>query len=1520
MGATSGLRRRMVEHRGQSGHSEFTEHEPHDETDDRNEINEPQETGMNTNIRRSSLAAVMLITCAGHATVAPAADAQPAAPTAETKPAASAQAPSAARPIPPQPDFTKVPTLYTVGYAHLDTEWRWAYPQTIREYIPATMRRNFPLFEKYPGYVFNFTGSRRYEMMAEYYPEDFAKVKEYIKQGRWFPCGSSVDENDANVPSAESLVRQVLYGNQYFRNTFGVASDEYMLPDCFGFPAALPSVLNHCGVKGFSTQKLTWGVAVPMPFKVGVWNGPDGRGVIAALDPGNYVGEVMEDLSASDGWMKRIQNNGKVGGALVDYHYYGTGDQGGAPTERSVANVEKSLLNMGPLKIISGPADWMFNAFTPAMREKLPVYQGELLLTEHSAGSISSQAYMKRWNRKNELLADAAERASVLAMVLGTQAYPARKIEDAWTLVLGSQMHDILPGTSLPKAYEYAWNDEVLAGNLFSSTVVDSVSAVVGMMDTQGATKGEETRVVVYNPLATRRQDVVEISLGATAGQLAPGAAVSVTVVGPDGKSAPAQVLQVVPSEFAVRVAFVADVQPTSMTTFSVNMHVSGKRAEPKALESSSIEDDWFKVTLNADGDVASITDQRAKREVLRSPMRLGLHHEKPANWPAWNQDWADRQKPPTGFVDGPAKIEMVETGPARSALRVTRQAQGSTFVQTIRLDNSGRIEFINDIDWNTQERSLRAWFPLAVSNPKATYDIQAGVIERPNSNAKCFEYPVHQWFDLTDAKGDYGVTVMNDSKFASDKPDDSTVRLTMLYTPGVRGEYQDQATQDLGHHQIVFALQPHKGDWRDPANLPPGGTGPWQAARLNQPLQAFVVTAHPGPLGKAVSLASCESPHVMMTAMKKAEATTEIVVRLRELTGRNQSAVPVKFLAPVLSAREVDGQERTITTAAVKDGVLLADVHGYGLRAYAVTLGPVPTRGTPITSKSVPIVCDTDVASTDANRADGEMEAKFGSYPAEQLATLFARTDTLKPAGALADGKPNAISCNGQEIALPAGDFDTVRMLLASSNGDREGSFVIGPVEYAPIVRSWHGFVGQWDTRQWIGEVPEAAYKWTNEWGGLTPGYVHPERVEWYASHRHTKGGNAFYQYCYIYRQEFSIVPGAKSIVLPMDKSIKVFAIDIAKTSRGAVPARPLFDTLTSGPRDNSPRVIAPASPAKDGVTISIQPPLYWRAGALRYTLDGNDPTMASPTYKQPMLLHDTTIVKAAMFDGDGNRGPVGSTVVRVDDTTPPSVTRTECMYRAAVIRVWLSEPLDTPLAKGSYSAKLEPAIDIASVEAAADGLSLEVRLASPLEDREYTLTLAGFKDRASKGNAMPSTKLPIKPPSPILRIESVNPDQYGKSIRDERLPSKGSQPWTMNMLVRLKKQPDNRTVIAGFGTCEDKVDGQGRYFAKFSGGAHFWGRHCDASSKTALDLNRWQMLTATYDGQSIKLYKDGKLIGSTSGQLADDQPVLQFAPVDPWEHTRKFDGEIREFTVWPVALGADAVQGLVQTIKKPE
>ena len=183
-------------------------------------------------------------------------------------------------------DLTKEKTIYTVSNAHLDTQWNWDVRTTINSYINKTLDSNFTLFNKYPDYKFSFEGAFRYALAKEYYPDKYAQMKDYIAQGKWNVTGAHWDSGDVNVPSSEAVMRNILYGNEYFKKEFGKTSTDIFLPDCFGFGYALPSIAAHMGLTGFSTAKLSWGSAYGTPFDIGRWYGVDGSYLVSAINPG----------------------------------------------------------------------------------------------------------------------------------------------------------------------------------------------------------------------------------------------------------------------------------------------------------------------------------------------------------------------------------------------------------------------------------------------------------------------------------------------------------------------------------------------------------------------------------------------------------------------------------------------------------------------------------------------------------------------------------------------------------------------------------------------------------------------------------------------------------------------------------------------------------------------------------------------------------------------------------------------------------------------------------------------------------------------------------------------------------------------------------------------------------------------------------------------------------------------------------------------------------------------------------
>ncbi len=498
-------------------------------------------------------------------------------------------------------NISKEKVLYTIGYAHLDTEWNWDYPTTINRYIWNTMADNFKLLETYPDYVFNFTGSRRYEMMKEYYPESYNKVVEYIKQNRWFISGSSVDEGEVNVSSSESVLRQVLYGNLFFRREFNKESYDYMLPDCFGFVATLPSVWNHAGLLGFSTQKLSWRSANGIPFNVGVWEGPDGKGLLAALNATDYTGRIVERLDKDSLWNARIEDDINKYGISFDYRYYGTGDVGGAPREQDVKNAVGSINHSdSKFKVILSSSDQMYKDITPELRSKLPTFSGDLLLTEHSAGSMTSQSFMKRANRKNEALSRSAEQVASFANWMGGTDYPFEKLNKSWELVLGSQFHDILPGTSIPKAYEYAWNDEFIAMNGFSEVLKNSISSISRRLNTQA----EGRAVVVYNPTAIEREDVVTIEL--TYAKLP----ANIKVVDKNGVTLPSQIISTNGNKLTA--IFLATLPSAGLSVFDIRETTDKSDISPMSVTNQTLENNFFKVKIDGNGDIAGILRQES--------------------------------------------------------------------------------------------------------------------------------------------------------------------------------------------------------------------------------------------------------------------------------------------------------------------------------------------------------------------------------------------------------------------------------------------------------------------------------------------------------------------------------------------------------------------------------------------------------------------------------------------------------------------------------------------------------------------------------------------------------------------------------------------------------------------------------------------------------------------------------------------------------------------------------------------
>lgn len=1054
------------------------------------------------------------------------------------------------------------PLLIVAATVHLDTQWRWTIQETIAELLPRTLSENFALFETRPSYVLGFEGAFRYMLAEEYYPEAFEELLAWSRRGRWRPVGAMLDAPDVNIVAPESLIRHVLYGNGYFADRLGERCRDLFLPDCFGFGYALPSIAAHCGLESISTSKLIkWKRPDAIPLDVGRWCGPDGAEILAVLRPGGYGEGLDENLAHSERWLERLEATRARCGVAVGVRYMGTGDRGGSPDDESLDQLEESLGADGPIEVRCAPAAEILDHLDSEARGRLPLHDDEILLPTHGTGCWTSQAALKRWNRSNELLGGAAERAAVVADWLGASPYPRQRLAEAWRLVLWHQMHDDLTGTSIPAAYRFTWNDEAVAANLFAGVLNDAVAAVASYLDTR--TSG--VPLVVYNPLLCRRQDVVEVLLSRAvlpAGPLA--------VLDPEGDRLP---LQIEPADGhgaegdRLRLLFPATVAPLSLAVFQIvderEAGGDGRTVEPLTVSPGALENHRFRVEIDAAGDLASIVDRELGRELLAAPHRLELFRDRSRLWPAWEIRpetlLGARGRP----VDRLEAAEVTERGPVRVAVALTKRWRGSTLRQVVRLASGragDRVEVACRIRWGTRGRLLKASFRLAASAPTAHYDLGLGAIERDNNSRERYEVPAQQWAELTDASGEFGAAILNDSKYGWDKPADDELRLSLLRSPATLRRFTHHRVQDFGTHRFTYALTGHRGS-RDRSRIC------HQAERLNQPLGAFVVSASPGRLGRRLAFAEPSDDAVGLMALKRAETGDQYVVRLREL-GHARRRLTVGFPTPVCGAVPLRGDEEPIATPGGSVGIeprrttaepdgdtggrLALELGPSSLATVGFHLEPPAEAGDP--PDQTPLTLPWNVRAAAFHDDEGlpvDFDQNGHAFPGELVPRrlgIGAVELVLGP-----PRKANAVSCRGQTISLPQ-EVRAVWLVAAAIGGPVRATFATGAQRRSLSVGHWTGSIAE-------RERPA-------RWGGLVPrrpGRLERSRIAWLATHRHRLDRSARawrdepYLFCYLFCYRLPIAAGIRVLGLPDEPRIHLFAATaVGDGDVEAIPARP--------------------------------------------------------------------------------------------------------------------------------------------------------------------------------------------------------------------------------------------------------------------------------------------------------------------------------------------------------------------------
>ena len=643
--------------------------------------------------------------------------------------------------------------LSAIGHAHIDTAWLWPLAETKRKCY-RTFSSAIAMMDVYSDYKFVCSQAQQLEWMKAEQPALYAKIKRRVREGRFIPAGGAWVEPDCNLPSGESLVRQFLVGQRFFRKEFGRYCREFWNPDVFGYNGQLPQIMRGAGIHRFLTQKLSWNQINKPQAHTFWWEGIDGSRVLTHFPPADFYNSTctVKELLFTVSNYKDLERSNE------SYFLFGYGDGGGGPTWEMVEQLRRAKDVDGLPRSTQRSPDEFFTRLEADMKE-LTVQVGELYLECHR-GTYTTQGKTKLNNRRCEDLLHDIEFLAAIA----PGKYPAAEINRLWKLVLLNQFHDIIPGSSISSVYrdsDEQYADIVATGSQLRSAALHKLLPA-----------GHRS-IAVINTLGFPRREVVDV-----AGKPA--------IVG-----APAM-------GYAVQTPDTQTDQPVTLA---------------ETRRGLVLENQFLRATLQRTGQLTSLVDKRTGREtIVGRANQFVLFEDMPNNFDAWDVEVFHREK--RRDVAGAKSCRVIERHPLRVTVEfVVDLSSKSRLKQRVTLDAvAPRLDFACDVDWHEDHQLLKVEFPTAIRSAAASYEIQFGHLQRPthfntSHDLARFEVCAHRWADLSEPG--CGLALLNDCKYGH-ATFQNVMQLSLLRSP----KHPDPVA-DMGRHQFRYALWPHAGDFR---------------------------------------------------------------------------------------------------------------------------------------------------------------------------------------------------------------------------------------------------------------------------------------------------------------------------------------------------------------------------------------------------------------------------------------------------------------------------------------------------------------------------------------------------------------------------------------------------------------------------------------------------------------------------------------------------------------------------------
>ncbi len=763
----------------------------------------------------------------------------------------------------------KQTTLFMIGNAHLDPVWLWNWEEGFQS-VKATFRSALDRMNETQEFVFTSSSAATYEWIEENAPDMFEEIRARVREGRWHIAGGWWIQPDCNVPCGESLVRQGLYGQRYFREKLGAQAKVGYNVDSFGHNGNLPQILKKSGMDYYVFMRPMPGEKA-LPARLFRWESNDGSSVLAF----RILFEYLSGPEEIDVHVRRCAGEAKdpSQGLMV---FYGVGNHGGGPTKKNLQSIQALDADSSyPHLEFSDPLRYFRSVEN---RPGIPVVRDDL--QHHASGCYAATSLIKQLNRRAENALVTAEKWSAAAMAY--QPYP--DYSRAWKELLFNQFHDILAGCCIESAYVDA-RDQI--GGAIACAKRGRNNAVQALSWRIGIPLDENTLpIVVFNPNAWETLSHVEVEFPASHAQDA-------VLLDECGVRIPFQTTQPVAScDGRLRIVFPAQLPSLGYRTYRLCKNVPNRPSFPEQPSGEyTAENAWYRLELDPEtGCIASLLDKETGAEVFGGPAAVpAVMHDDSDTWSHDVLRFQDR----IGEFSA-ERVYRVETGPVRTILRVVSRYEEARMIQDfIVYPDKKQIDVRVKMDWRGGHRLVKLLFPVNAMFNRNTYEIPYGFIER-EGNAE--EEPMQNWVDvsgLVPGKGNgytAGVALLNDGKYSASVAK-NVLGLTVLrspiyahHMPYVPHDDLEYSYTDQGIQTFTYSILPHHGNWEDAGVVRAG----WE---LNQQPITVLETFHDGELPQRASFLTCDCENVLVTAFKKAEDGSGRIVRAYETQNKPTQA-----------------------------------------------------------------------------------------------------------------------------------------------------------------------------------------------------------------------------------------------------------------------------------------------------------------------------------------------------------------------------------------------------------------------------------------------------------------------------------------------------------------------------------------------------------------------------------------------------------------------------------------------------